>query len=100
MKSWLERNHPQIPIQLSDFAIKLNSSLTLPFTNEAKLKLFYNEFIEHNYRITYHWYKENGYDTVEEWCEIYFKDWDFDKHSTILKSLFKKKYNNIKPVKI
>jgi len=89
--------YPKQTITISEFANKMNSCLILSFTNNDKIKEFYDKFIEHNFSLTYHWIEVNGYDTVEEWTEEYFKDWDFDLHSTILKSVFKDKYNNVKP---
>lgn len=93
-------HYPDQTVTYEQFIIQMNNCLTQPFTNEIKLKLFYHDYIMYNYGLVLHWIEVNGYDTVEEWCEeIMFKDWDFDKHSTILKSKFKSNYNNIKPEK-
>lgn len=93
----LKNHYPSINISIEIFVDLLNSTLIIPFKNPDKLTEFYNDYIINQYEHTLVSIEQNGYDKVDEWCEWYFKDWDFDKHSTILKSKFKSKYNNVKP---
>lgn len=92
-------NRPLIEITINEFSINLNKCLTKPFTNETKLRQFYTSYLCTQQELTLNWIEKYGYDKVEDWCERYFNDWDFDKHSTILKSKFLIKYNNIMPIK-
>ena len=101
MKLYNKHHYPDQTVTYEQFINQMNNCLTQPFTNEVKLKLFYHDYIQYNYSLTLNWVNIHGYDTVEEWCEEkMFKDWGFDKHSTILKSKFKSKYNNIKPDRV
>jgi hypothetical protein len=92
-------DYPPISITFDKFVEQMNNCLTTPFKNIEKLNQYYMLYKEAQYNITLNWILTHGYDTVEEWAEEFFKEWDFDAHSTILKSRFKSKYNNVKPVK-
>ena len=90
---------PPIEISFEEFSIKMNSCLTKSFSKEETIRQFYIKYLLAQMETTLQWIEKYGYDTVEEWCERFFDDWDFDAHSTILKSKFLTKYNNIMPIR-
>ena len=65
----------------------------------VKLEEFFNAYVDSHYKTTLQWLEKHGQEPVSEWAQWYFRDWDFDAHSTILKSKFLTKYNNIMPIR-